>query len=224
MRAALPLLLLVAGCDDGGSDYRPIPPAMVEQPQPAKSDWQIGPWLGRVNYSKNCPLHPTANPDGTFWFDIGPCEPHYVTGPTGSLTGKSKIGLRFKIEGDGVIHGAGCAATSPSRVVLFFALPFSADGKSIDDSVQWSKDGGRWWSLARSAPLAPGEFTLEADLTDKAQWKTVVSSGTAEMFAQDKAKAGRVGFTFANCSGAGHGAVATKPMRFTVLESTIADQ
>jgi hypothetical protein len=222
MRALLPLLLLAA-CegDKPPREYKPKP--TVEQPQPALTSWQIGPWSMEMNYSHNMPLHPTSNPDGSFYFDFGPGQSvHYVTGPTGSLANAKQIRARFKVEGDPDtgIHGKDCGS-GPSGVTLFFSLPHQG---SREERVNWSYDSQRWWAtFAHHAPLKVNtEFEIVAPLD--ARWTSVMVINAEDhpgIFAGDKASAGRVGFTFSNCTGYGHGATATKPVRFTVLEFVV---
>jgi hypothetical protein len=223
MRALLLPLLLLAACDDKPrfEDYRPK--ATVEQPQPALTDWQIGPWSMEMNYSHNMPLHPTLNSDGSFYFDFGPGQSvHYVTGPTGSLANSKQIRGRFKVEGDPDtgIHGKDCGA-GPSGVTLFFSWPHQG---SREETVNWSHDGQRWWAtFAHHAPLKVNtEFEIVAPLDGP--WTSVLrytAKDNPDIFQRDLQKAGRVGFTFSNCTGYGHGATATKPVRFTVLEFVV---
>lgn len=208
--------LLIAGASfvvlacGGGNKPRPQP-----RPQPVETGWQLGPITDDGDsYSKNCP----RNFDSSF--TINPCQPHYVTRPTTPLAGKSEIRARFRIDGpaDATIHGTpqknGQPCPGPSAVTLYFSVP--------DQQIEWAKgvDGYRWWAtFASHSPLKMGEeFEIVAPLNGR--WTSVLT-WTAEShpteFAQAKAKAGRVGFTFANCEGYGHGAQATTPVTFTVL-------
>lgn len=210
----LPLFLVLTACDPHGADNpRPRPEPIIQQPQPAMTECQIGPWMGIINYSKNMPLHPTKGPPGEFYLDFGEgAEPHYVTCPVSGLGGKTKIVGRFRVEGDPgvVIHGADCV--SPSRLAFYFQV---AD-------VNWSQNGYRWWQIPqlRSPSLEVGsEFTLEASL-EPSQWKTVMANAVdmLSVFAADKVHASRYGFTFGGCGSAGHGADATGKVRLVVLQ------
>lgn len=199
--AALAALLLAA-CegDDGGSPSRS--PATV----PA---WEIGPVIDGKNYSKGLPLRPTQYADGWGFPISATAEPHYVTTRIDSLVGKSQIRLRFKVEGDGTIHGAGCPVDSPSKVSLYVQR----------DDDEWQMNGWRWWHGPSSVKLAgAGTHEIVAPLDDTA-WRSVEGMTAASSpvnWTATKRDTHRVGFTFGNCEGAGHGARATAPVRFVV--------
>lgn len=192
--------LLLGACSSDNGD----------KPKPPSNQWQIGPIIKGENYSKGCPLYFGSA------FTIGPCEPHYVTRPTGSLIGKSRIRARFRLDANpaAIIHGAKCPTDSPSRVTLYFE----------EKNVNWYTDGYRWWaSFARSSNLVPGmEFELVAPLDGP--WRSVLAinaQDNPDVFAQSKKDAGRIGFTFSNCTGSGHGAISTSPVKFTVISYTV---
>lgn len=219
-RLVLATVLLLGACDGdggGGSDSgdRESTPARATNPMQA-SAWQIGPVIssreGFRNYSLGLPSRPEQYDDG-WGFAISPtAEPHYITFRHGPLTGKSQISMRYRVEAapETVIHGKGCSVTSPSAVTLYFQ-------KAGDD---WRTDGDRWWASFAAVPLrGAGEHEIVAPLN--ARWTSVLSM-TAEdspaAFAAAKRSADRVGFTFANCEGRGHGARATGPVRFVVTD------
>ncbi len=199
MGAPLAALLVLSACD--GKDSQPARGG-------DSTAWQIGPVIDGKNYSKGLPKTTAAS------FTISPtAEPHYITRPTGSLAGKQRIRARFKVEGpaDAVIHGAGCPVTSPSALTLYFEV----------NGPDWNMDGGRWWAKTqRHRPLLVNtEFEIVASFSE--EWGSVQSMTSTKnpaRFAKDRADAGRIGFTFANCEGSGHGAVATAPVQFTLLE------
>lgn len=174
--------------------------------------WEIGPVIDGHNYSRGL-ASPSQFAYG-WGFTIGPTsEPHYVTFSYGSLTGRREIRMRFRVDGPpgALVYGANCPGRSPSAVTLYF----QARG---DD---WSSDGFRWWATFATVPIAGpmGETEIEAPLD--ANWTSVnIMSGDRNPaeFAAAKTNAGRVGFTFANCDGYGHGARATAPVRFVVTE------
>lgn len=177
---------------------------------PPVSAWEIGPVIAGRNHSLGV-ARPSALANG-WGFSIGPrAEPHYVTFRHGSLRGKTRIRMRYRVEGPAaaIVHGAKCATASPSAVTLFFQ-------RGDDD---WRSDGGRWWASFASVPLTgpTGEREIVAALDGR--WTSVLTMSAANnpaAFAAAKANAGRVGFTFANCTGLGHGARATMPVRFVV--------
>lgn len=172
--------------------------------------WEIGPIIKDRNYSRGL-FRPSEFKDG-WGFVISPTrEPHYVTFRHGSLTGKKLIKMRFRVEGPkgAIIHGAKCPTRSRSAVTLYF--------QSRGDN--WRSDGARWWaSFAKvklRGPMAETEIVAPLD----ARWTSVYSQNAQKNpreFAAAKRHADRVGFTFANCEGYGHGARATAPVRFVV--------
>lgn len=176
---------------------------------PARS-WEIGPIIQGRNYS--LALSGLSHFEDGWGFTISPkAEPHYVTFRHGSLRGKTEIRMRFRVDGPGgaIIHGTKCPTGSPSAVTLYFQ-------REGDD---WATDGGRWWATFASAQIDGPMAETEIVAPLNARW-TSVSSMTAENnpneFAAAKAHAERVGFTFANCEGFGHGARATVPVKFVV--------
>ena len=179
--------------------------------QTAPGRWEIGPIIRHHNYSFGLPRIPD-NQAPTWSFAISPtAEPHYVTFRHGSLTGKTQIKMRFRVDGPpgAVVHGAKCPSGSPSAVTLYFQ-------REGDD---WATDGGRWWatfaSVALQGPMAEVEIAAPLD----ANWTSVLemtAKHNPNEFARAKANADRVGFTFGNCEGFGHGARATVPVKFVV--------
>lgn len=174
-------------------------------------DWEIGPVIGGANRSRGLPPHPVAGPEG-WYFDFG--EPHYVTRREGPLTGKRRIRARFRVEGDGKLFGAG--GQGPTAVTLYFA----------HRQNDWNSDGARWWATFAPHYLlnVPDEFTIDVSLDAEAGWTSVIAlnSKTAPLgFNACKDAAERVGFTFANHDGWGHGARAEGNVRFHCLEFTV---
>lgn len=218
-RLVLGMTMALAACgggDDGGP--RPIP-------TPLPTD-QLVTWDLRTitpdrpgGYAVNMPAHPTVAPDGSWWFEFGPDrEPHYVTTTSGPLTAKAAIRVRFRAEAapGTVIYGKGCAITSPGTVTAYFQ-------RAGDD---WNTDGWRWWATFATVTLAgPGEHQIVAPLDGP--WTSVIAKTAASApgdFAEAKRRTGRVGFTFGNCEGYGHGVRATAPVRFVVTSFEVLDQ
>jgi hypothetical protein len=219
MKYFIPLLaFILMSCDEDKPSPRPAPTG--------SPIWEIGPITNSgKNYSINMPLHPTGHPDG--WsFDFGPdSEPHYITFRHGPLTGKNIIRMSYRVEAadDVKIYGAGCSVDSASQITLYFQ-------RAGDD---WSTDGWRWWATPLSLPLAKaGEYSIEARLDGL--WTSVnhfQSQSTPDaipnyvrpdLFNDAKRNADRVGFTFANCVGYGHGARATGPVKFIVTNFEVS--
>ena len=180
-------LLLLAGCAGGNINSEPVPQAQ----------WTAGPDQCGRDYRENCSAG-TVISGNVIAFPTG-TEAHYIT-RAGSLKGKSAMHLSF--HSDGPLRGAGCSSTS--MVSLYFA---SADN-------DWRSDGLRWWSGATFVDHA-GDYTIDASLDGP--WSSVMiqtSAANTVDFAAAKDRANRVGFTFGNCTGLGHGAAG--PGRITV--------
>jgi hypothetical protein len=180
------------------------------------SSWEIGPIIDNVNYSRGMPLHPTQTSDGwAFDFPLQGGWVGYVTYKYGSLAGKSRIVMRYRIEADpGVQFLPKCC---PQLLGQGPTMYFQRKGDN------WENDGGRWWATFNSPwPIVPGEFELNIPLN--ANW-TSVSTWTAEGrpsdFANAKSNAERIGFTFGGGDGYGHGVYATGRARFVLLSFTI---
>lgn len=187
MFRAIPLALLLASCD--GDPNR--------QPPPRTAGWEIGPIMDGQNFSKNCPATFTDS------FVIGPCEPHYVTRATGPLIDKTQVRLRFRIEGD-ALKGVKC---DPATLSLHFSANVPGE--------QW--ETGRWWASFATVTLTPGEYTVTAPFSGR--WTAVMTSNahdSPEAFKTALAKADRIGFTFGDCTGLGHGV--RGQAKFTLLE------
>lgn len=172
--------------------------------------WEIGPIIKHRNYSLGL-AGPSEFLHG-WGFPISPvAEPHYVTFRHGPLLGKTQIRMRFRVEGPSgaIIYGAKCPTGSPSAVTLFFQ-------RSGDD---WATDGARWWATFASVSLSGPAVETEIVAPLDANWTSVLkmtAQNNPSEFAAAKANADRVGFTFANCEGFGHGARASVPVKFVV--------
>jgi hypothetical protein len=205
--AVLSAFLLLTACGDDDVDSTPPPRT---NPMDA-SLWEIGPIIGRTNYSVGLPLHPTPETNG-FSFAIGPIQqPHYVTYIHGSLRGKTLVHISYRIEGSetAIIHGANCATSSPSSINLYFQ----------EENDNWVTDGKRWWATFAKKRLVLGSHVVEARLDGP--WTSVEDMNATThptIFNQAKNNAYRVGFTFSNCTGQGHGVTATEPVKFIVTD------
>src|SRR5919107_1644642 len=96
--ALIPSLLLVT-FSTSSLAAKKVTPANPMDPRV----WEIGPVIGTQNYSVNMPLRPKALRGGGGWyFDIPypnaeAGHVHYVTFKHGSLTGKSRIVMRYRL-------------------------------------------------------------------------------------------------------------------------------
>lgn len=209
------LAVSLIGCSGTGADARRRPKPPPPPPSgPVCSDWEIGPVIGSVNYSLGLPLRPTLEANGECSFAISTtAEPHYITRPISGLVGKTKMTLVFRAEGAAgtIIHGKGCAIGSPSAIVPYFQ-------RSGDN---WNTDGWRWWATYPSAKLYPFNAPMAGSVTANfsGPWtsvETMTATSHPSQFSAAKINAARIGFTFANCTGQGHGARATAPIKFVI--------
>jgi hypothetical protein len=181
------------------------------------SNWIIGPVIDGKNYSQGTPLHPRPLRGGGWQVDIprAPGSIHYVTFRHGSLAGKSRIVMRYRIEAaPGVKIVPITVPSSPSMITLYFQ-------RRGDD---WSGAGRfetyRWYaSFATQSPITPGDHVLVAPLSGN--W-TAVQSSTARSapgaFRSAVANADQVGFVLGGGDGLGHGVAATGLARLIVTD------
>ena len=190
------------------------------------SKWEIGPITPTRNYSVNMPLTPSPHPDG-WYFDFPQPDKaaghvHYVTFRHGSLSGKSRIVMRYRIEAD---PGVQFIPTNfPTGYESILTLYFQRRG---DD---WSGKGKfetyRWWATFRlHTPITAGEHELSVGLDEN--WTAVQTSSAAsnpKAFRDAIRDADRVGFTFGGGDGFGHGVYATGPARFVLTSFQVLPQ
>lgn len=181
--------------------------------------WEIGPIMRGENVSVGLPLRPDTHPDG-FSFEVphptrDAGHVHYITVPTGSLAGKTKVTLRLRIEMD---QGVKLVPVKFPDAVSLLTLYFQRGG---DD---WSGVGEfafyRWYAgFGTVRDLKAGEYTLEARFDQS--WGAVMG-GNAKTnpseFAAALADASRVGFVLGGGDGLGHGVYATGPARIVVTD------
>jgi len=209
---ALAALISLAGPSMAG---RPV--QSVDPMNPAV--WEFGPVIGDRNYSVNMPLTPSAHPSGGWYFDIpypnaAAGHVHYLTFKHGSLSGKSHIVLRYRLE---MADGVQLVPTKeqpgvPSILTMYFQR------QGDDWSGRGRYEAYRWWATFNSVlPIRAGEHELVIPLDGN--WTAVqVSSATTnpQGFRGAIRDTERVGFTFGGGSGYGHGVYATGPARFVV--------
>lgn len=167
--------------------------------------WFAGPLINGENRSVSVKV----DADGSFDFPQPSWEAghvHYVTKACGPLTGKMR--LRYRID-----MAEGAAFKSDTGGLGWITLYFQRKGDN------WSARGKyetyRWYGV--HAPLEAGEHTIEAsDLWGAVEVST--SETAPAEFVEALKNAHRVGFVFGGGSGWGHGAYATAPAWFTLLE------
>jgi hypothetical protein len=163
------------------------------------------------------PLHPTPRRDGSWQIELprAPGSVHYVTFPHGSLAGKRRIVMRYRVVADpGVRIAPITSPASPSIITLYFQR----------GGDNWTARGPfetyRWYaSFASQMPISVGEHEMVASLDDN--WTAVMSSTARSdpaAFEEAKAEADQVGFVLGGGDGLGHGVFATGRARIVVTD------
>ena len=179
--------------------------------------WTIGPIIRGRNYSQGAPLHPAPRRGGGWQVDIPqrPTGIHYVTFRHGSLAGKRRIVMRYRIEAArGVRILPATAPHLPSIMTLYFQRAGDNwTGRGRFETYRW------YATFASKMPVTPGVHEIVAPLDGP--W-TAVERSTARSnpaaFRAAIAEADQVGFVLGGGDGYGHGAYATGPARLIVTE------
>ena len=184
---------------------------------PAPAAWTIGPVIGGRNYSVGMPLRPSPGPRGSLAIDLPPPggSVGQVTFRHGSLAGKSRIVMRYRIEAaPGVRILPRTNPAQASMITLFFQR------RGDNWSARGPFEAYRWYAtFATQSPLAPGERVLVAPLSGN--WTAVQHSSARnnpDGFAAALAEADQVGFVLGGGDGYGQGVFATGPARLVVTE------
>jgi hypothetical protein len=177
----------------------------------------IGPIVRGRNYSRGMPLHPTPRRNGGWQIELprAPGSVHYVTFPHGSLAGKSRIVMRYRIEAD---PGVQILPRSDPGSASIITLYFQRGGDN------WSGRGRfeayRWYAtFASQSPIKPGDHIMVAPLNSK--WTAVETSSAQSNpagFRDAVYGADQVGFVLGGGDGYGHGVFATGRARLIVTE------
>lgn len=184
---------------------------------PGAQAWTIGPIIRGRNYSQRMPLRPTSGPRGTFHIDVprSPGSVHYVTFRHGSLAGKRRIVMRYRVTADpGVRILPRTGPELPSQITPYF----QREGDNWSGNRQF--EAYRWYAtFATKMPITVGEHRIVAPLD--ANW-TSVRTSTARTnpyaFRDALREADQVGFVLGGGDGYGHGVFATGRARLTILE------
>jgi hypothetical protein len=194
------------------ADTAPVPANIMDS-----SAWEIGPIMNGENASAGVPLHPTPHPDGWCIEIPNPSaiagHVHYVTVPTGPLTGKTRVTLRCRIEAaPGVKLVPRNFPDAPSLLTLYFQR------KGDDWSAKGAYEAFRWYaSFGTVRDPRAGEYELEARFDQN--WTAILSSSRESNpagFQGAVDNAGRIGFVLGGGDGLGHGVYATGPARLVV--------
>jgi hypothetical protein len=189
--------------------------------------WEIGPVIGTQNYSVNMPPSPTQRHGGGWYFDIpyptaGAGHVHYLTFKHGSLTGKSRIVMRYRLEMDEGVRLVPTKEPATTHYQPMLTMYFQRRGDN------WSAAGKyeayRWWAtfatvtpIPRALPTGEHELSVSLD----GPWTAVLTSSAtsnATGFRAAIRDAERVGFALGGGDGYGHGVYATGPARFVVTD------
>jgi hypothetical protein len=187
---------------------------------PAADYWEIGPVIRGRNYSVGLPLQPMAMKGGwIFQFPNPTVEAghvHYLTFVHGSLAGKRRIVLRYRID---AARGTRFIAREFPDQAPAISLFFQRSGDSWSAKRRYA--GYRWYGpYLKMTPVAVGTHQISVDLSDP-DWISVMGAKPAQSpdgFASAIAETERVGFVFGSGSARGHGVYATGPAKFTLLE------
>ncbi len=215
-RAAAAIALILVAPAGAGSNGA----AAAQSYQSDPGAWTIGPFSRGRNRSVGVPLHPTPGRGGSFHIDLprAPGSVHYVTFPHGSLAGKRRIVMRYRVlAAPGVKIVPTTAPNGPSMITLYF--------QRAGDN--WSARGPfetyRWYAtFATQAPITPGEHVMVAPLN--ANWTAILrSSARTEpaAFRDAIVNADQVGFVLGGGDGYGHGVFATGRARLIVTEFAV---
>jgi hypothetical protein len=212
-KTALVLVAVLAG------GIGAVPPAGAQRSvnHTDSEEWSIGPVIRGRNYSRGMPDQPSPDRNGAWHIDIprAPASVHYVTFPHGSLVGKRRIVMRYRIDAaPGTRIAPVTAPASPAMITLYF--------QRAGDN--WTARGPfetyRWYAtFATQSPITPGEHVMVASL--RANWTAIQSSSARSdpvAFRDALADADEVGFVLGGGDGVGHGVYATGPARLTVTE------
>lgn len=177
--------------------------------------WSVGPIINGKNSSKGFTVLPTpAGALFAFQFPGPTGKAGYITKRGVSLTGKSLIRLKLRIEGAGVFDAAG-DDVPPCHFRPYFQRR-GDDWQGTTGTTEFY----RWWCNSRVTPIGFGSFTVEAPL-DPAQWgsvfaKTGVQAGAK--WGQALADVSAIGFTLGGRSFAGHGVMMASGSAKLILE------
>ena len=140
---------------------------------------------------------------------------NYVTVHHGSLAGKHRIVMRYRVE---TAPGARIVPRTDPNAPSIITLYFQQRGDN------WSGRGPfetyRWYAtFAKQMPISPGTHEIVAPFSGK--WTAVMTSSSYSNpggFRRALANADQVGFVLGGGDGFGHGVFATGPARIIVTD------
>lgn len=210
--AAMIAFAILAACSDA-----PAARAQGVATTAPAGDWTIGPIIRGRNYSKGMPLQPTPRRGGGFQIDLPqwPGSVHYVTFPHGSLAGKRRIVMRYRVEADpGVRIAPPSAPNGPAIITLYFQRGGDTwSGRRQFESYRW------YATFASQSPITRGNHVMVAPLNGN--WTAVETSSARtnpRAFQEAIEEADQVGFVLGGGDGFGHGVFATGRARLIVTD------
>jgi len=181
------------------------------------SEWVIGPFIRGRNYSRGVPTQPTPRRGGGWYVDLPRAggSVNYVTFRHGSLAGKRRIVMRYRIEMDpGVRIVPKTIPALPSMITLYFQRGGDNwTGRGPFETYRW------YATFATRSPITRGDHVLIAPLN--ANWTAIQTSSARTRpvaFREALAGADQVGFVLGGGDGVGHGVYATGRARLVVTE------
>lgn len=178
--------------------------------------WVIGPMIRGRSYSRGMPLHPSPGPGRAWHIDLpqAPGSVHAVTFRHGSLAGKRRIVMRYRIEAaPGVQILSRTAPVGTGLITPYFQ-------RAGDNwSARGRYEAYRWYGTFATKQAVPGEHVIIAPLNGN--WTAVERSSALTNpagFADAVANADQVGFVLGGGAGYGKGVYATGPARLVITD------
>ncbi|GLR48039.1 hypothetical protein [Sphingomonas astaxanthinifaciens] len=197
-----------------------LPLAAASAAPPPPSAWTVGPIVYGVSRSPGLPLRPQRAAGGAIAVAIPPApySLHGLTFAPGSLAGKRRIVMRYRVE---AAPGTALIATSDHRSPGIITLFLQRRGD--DWSAQGLFETYRWYATFATQTLRPGaEQTMVAPLN--ANWTAVMTSSARTRPAEFRAAladASAVGVVLGGGDGFGHGVEASAPARLVITDFRI---
>ena len=205
------LVLSLASCLVG-CGYSGVPDIRPEEPNQVSLDPQN--WY--IFYSAGMPLHPSADSEGAWSFELPSSETgghvNYVQTPFSTTTTPNNMTITFKIESDAPQYKVLDPDDYPPATVRLF---FEQRNDNLTDP------NGRWWAGASIYDLGSQDgqtLTFTVPFTSDL-WGNVDGQFDAQAFDAALKDVGWVGMTFGGQRFAGHGvAVSSGSAKYVLID------